>query len=294
MTGVRVLSLASGSSGNALVIDAGATRLLIDAGISAMRIERGLAKVGLSAASLTGILVTHEHIDHIAGLSVLCRRHRLPVYMTRGTARAVTGLERVAIESIDSGGTFALGEAVVTAIPVRHDAAEPCGFQVKVGGMTLTHLTDFGAPDTHLVAPLAESDLIVIEANHDLDRLWNGHYAWPLKQRIASPTGHLCNDDCGALLAAAVGGDQQPTIWLAHLSEDNNDPVSAETTVRRELGNRPIDLTVLPRYAPSHPWLSPPIQPTHRQPHPSEATTTAATAAASQHSPGARQSPRGR
>lgn len=252
--GVRVVSLASGSSGNALLIDAGQTRLLIDVGLSALRIERELAALGVSAASLTAVLVSHEHIDHVAGLSVLGRRHRLPLVLTAGTAEAVPGIAQLDQQRIGPLQTLAIGTAQVTAIPVRHDAAEPCGFQICLPGATIVVLTDLGYPDRHLDPLVAAADLIVVEANHDLDRLWSGPYTWPLKQRVASETGHLCNDDCGLLLARAINDERRRTVWLAHLSAENNDPTTARTTVAERIGDRPLTLAVLPRRSRGPIW----------------------------------------
>jgi phosphoribosyl 1,2-cyclic phosphodiesterase len=251
---VRVVSLASGSSGNALLIDAGHTRLLIDAGISARRIEQGLARFGVRAATLDGMLVTHEHIDHVTGLPVLARRHGLPVYLTPGTARALPLTSLVDRRTIARGATFDVGRATVTAVPVSHDAAEPCGYLVAVGGATIAVFTDLGCAPPHLHEPLRLADLIVLEANHDLDRLWTGRYPWHLKQRVASDTGHLCNDDCGTLLAAAVEDERPRTVWLAHLSQENNEPEIAHAAVGALVAGRRLDLAVLPRHATGPVW----------------------------------------
>jgi len=251
---VRVVSLASGSSGNALLIDAGETRLLVDAGISARRIEHGLARLGVRAATLDGILVTHEHIDHVSGLPVLARRHGLTVHLTPGTARALGGLGGLSHRLVGRGTTFDVGGATVTALPVRHDGADPVGFIVEIGATTVVVFTDLGCPEPHLREPLRRADLIILEANHDLDRLWNGHYPWRLKQRVASPTGHLCNDDCGALLAEAVEDERARTVWLAHLSQENNEPAIAHTTVAAHVTGRHLDLHVLPRHDPGPIW----------------------------------------
>jgi phosphoribosyl 1,2-cyclic phosphodiesterase len=254
MVGVRVRSLASGSDGNALLIDAGSTRLLLDAGLPARRLEQALQATGVAPASLSAVLLSHEHTDHSQGLASLARRHALPVYLTAGTARHCAGLAGLRLELIEPAGGFQIGQTTITTIPLRHDAAEPCGFCVSGDGWTITLLTDFGAPDAHLIAPIAAADLVVIEANHDLDRLWSGPYSWPLKRRIASPTGHLCNDDCGALLAAALTDHRQRTVWLAHLSAENNEAGLALATVGRQLADRPVTLAVLPPLTGGPPW----------------------------------------
>jgi phosphoribosyl 1,2-cyclic phosphodiesterase len=251
---VRVVSLASGSSGNALLIDAVHTRLLIDAGISARRIEQGLARVGVRATTLDGVLITHEHIDHICGLPVLARRFALTVHLTAGTDRALRTTGRLARRIIGQSSTFDVGQATVTAMPVRHDGAEPCGYIVEVSGATIAVFTDLGCAEPHLREPLRRADLIVLEANHDLDRLWSGRYPWPLKQRVAGPTGHLCNDDCGDLLASAVEDERPRTVWLAHLSQENNEPAIAHAAVAARTAGRRLDLRVLPRHDPGPLW----------------------------------------
>jgi phosphoribosyl 1,2-cyclic phosphodiesterase len=254
---VRVLSLASGSSGNALLIDAGHTHLLIDAGIPARRIEQGLARLGLTAAALDGVLVSHEHVDHVSGLPTLARRHGLTVHWTAGTARVMAGISgRLAQRVVAQGATIDVGRASVTFMPVSHDGAEPVGFVVEVAGATIAVFTDLGVAEPHLYEPLRRADLIVLEANHDLDRLWSGIYPWSLKQRVASTIGHLCNEDSGALLATAIEDTRPRTVWLAHLSEINNEPALAYDAVDRATAGRALDLHVLPRHTDGPLWTA--------------------------------------
>ena len=254
MAGVRVVSLASGSSGNALLIDAGHTRLLLDAGISARRIGRSLADHGVALGSLDGVLLTHEHSDHITGVDTLGRRYGLTFYLTAGTARAFPLVKRLSHRLIPRAATFSVGGATVTSVPVSHDATETCGYVVEVNGATIAVFTDLGCGEAHLHEPLRRADLIVLEANHDLDQLWNGHYPWFLKNRVASPTGHLCNLDCGQLLAESIADRRERTVWLAHLSQDNNHPMLALTTVSAQVAGRALALRVLPRHVCGPVW----------------------------------------
>jgi phosphoribosyl 1,2-cyclic phosphodiesterase len=150
--------------------------------------------------------------------------------------------------------SFDVGQATVTPIPVSHDAVEPCGYVVEVAGTTIAVFTDLGCPEAHLTEPLRRADLIVLEANHDLDRLWNGAYPWVLKQRVASDRGHLCNDDCGLLLASAIEDQRPRTVWLAHLSQENNDPATALATVQPQVAGRALRLDVLPRHTAGPVW----------------------------------------
>ena len=256
MARARVISLASGSSGNALVIDAGETRLLVDAGISARRLDRGLAEFGVSPASLDAVLITHEHTDHVSGLHVFGRRHRIPCYLTAGTARATPGLAGLPHHIIGRADTFGVGRATVTAFPVQHDSTDPVGYVVEVADVTIAVFTDLGSPEPHLHEPLERADLIVLEANHDLDRLWGGGYPWHLKRRIAGQNGHLCNDDCGDLLAAAIDDTRARAVWLAHLSPENNDAATAAASVAARVDGRALALTVLPRFTAGPIWES--------------------------------------
>ncbi len=235
METVWVQSLGSGSAGNALVFHAGGRAVLIDHGISPRALRTALAIHGLAPADLDAILITHEHTDHVHGLRAGLLTTACPVVGTEGTlAHLPTARGRSLVAG--PGQSLCIGTWEITALPVSHDAAAPCGFSVASHGLRCTVLTDLGERSGMAGEYLAASDLLVIEANHDAAMLRSGPYPAHLKRRVLSPAGHLSNDDCGHLLAAALGSAPRPrTVWLAHLSTTNNRPLAARQTVERAL-----------------------------------------------------------
>ena len=231
---MRVVNLASGSSGNALVIDDGQDRVLVDCGIGPRILRQRLADIDIPIDRLTATLITHEHVDHVRGLAAVIKTGR-PVYCTAGTAR-YAGIPYAGYQHVAAGIPIAVGALVITPLAISHDAAEPTGYIVAGAEATVVIVTDTGVADQiHLSAMLA-ADLIVVEANYDDGMLRNGPYPLHLKRRVASSTGHLCNDDCADLVREVQRGTtRRPQIWLAHLSETNNRPEVAERTVRSVL-----------------------------------------------------------
>lgn len=237
---MQVTSLASGSSGNALVIEHMGASLLVDCGLAPRRLASLLREAGTPPAELSAVLITHEHSDHIAGINAIPRKAEVPFYMTPGTHQAnprIQGSEvfagRPVIEQ-PLGSTRSIGPFEVTSFPVSHDGAEVCGYLIEAAERSVAVFTDLGMAEAHLHEPLARAELIVIEANHDEGMLWNGPYPWHLKRRVASPRGHLSNAACAGLLC-----DILPTtgreIWLAHLSRTNNRAPIASSAVRSTL-----------------------------------------------------------
>jgi phosphoribosyl 1,2-cyclic phosphodiesterase len=234
---VRFASLGSGSGGNALVVEAGATRVLVDCGFSVEETERRLARLGLAATDLAGILVTHEHGDHADGAGAFARRHGLRVWMTHGTLRATVeaGAADAGVTVIESDAPFALGDLEVRPFPVPHDAREPVQFVLGDGARRVGVLTDIGASTRHVEAMLSGCDALVLECNHDEQMLAEGRYPGWLKARIAGPFGHLANAAAAALLAALDRSRLQHVV-AAHLSETNNRPELARTALAGVLG----------------------------------------------------------
>lgn len=232
---MQFLCVASGSKGNCYYVDDGRDAVLIDCGISAKRLETALAGFGGTPERLRGIFVTHEHRDHISGVGVLLRRYHLPLWGSAATLRAMD--ERI-IGRVDEDLFHALpyegadvGDFHIHATGVSHDAADPVSYEVHWHGRKLSMLTDSGfASDANLSA-LSDSDLIVVEANHDPDLLRDGPYPAALKRRIHGDRGHLSNADCGRALNEIMSGRTRHVI-LAHLSETNNNPQLAYHTVR--------------------------------------------------------------
>jgi phosphoribosyl 1,2-cyclic phosphodiesterase len=233
---VRVVNLASGSSGNALLIESGGDRVLVDCGIGPRILAQRLEAVGAPVSSLTATLLSHEHIDHVRGLPAVIK-HGGPIYCTVGTARHA-GIHYAGYQHVAAGVPFTAGGLTITPIAISHDAVEPTGFLVAGRDATVAVITDTGiAEQAHLVAMLA-ADLIVVEANYDDHMLRFGPYPAHLKRRVASNVGHLCNDDSAALLREVQRtSGKRPDVWLAHLSETNNRPEIAEQTVRAVLGS---------------------------------------------------------
>jgi len=240
-----VRSLGSGSSGNALLIDAGTTSLVVDCGIGPRALVAGLAAANRTIGELKAVLLTHEHVDHVRALPRVAKEG-VPLIATTGTARAA-GVPPKSVESVRDGREVRIAEASVVPIGVSHDAAEPCGYHIRLAGIAVTVVTDLGRPEPALLEYLAASDLIVLEANHDEALLRAGPYPAHLKRRVLSPTGHLSNADCGRLLGDALATSaRSPTVWLAHLSTTNNRPALARQAVERALVVRGLTPPVVP------------------------------------------------
>ena len=246
-----VHTLASGSSGNAVLLSCDGTHLLIDAGISCRRITTSLDQLGLTVADLTAVLITHTHTDHVSGLQTLLKRGTFPV---RATPRACRELEyRFAglsdrLEPLDPCRPAEIVCCTVTAIPTSHDAPGSCGFRVDTASGSAGLLTDTGYVTDEAAEQLSGVDLAVLEANHDIETLRSGPYPYYLKQRILGLGGHLSNDDAAAF-AAALAESGTSEIVLAHLSRENNTPAMARTAVETALaaaGMAPT-LSVAPR-----------------------------------------------
>lgn len=259
---IVVRSLGSGSSGNALLVDTGDCLLVVDCGIGPRALVHGLHAAGRRFEDLDAVLLTHEHTDHVRSLPTIVAR-QVPVLATPGTARA-TRLPIAGWQPVRPHGTLKLGLTEVTALPVSHDAAEPCGYYLRSQSRAVTILTDLGIAHESLHDYLAASDLIVLEANHDEAMLRFGPYPAHLKRRVRSPTGHLSNAECGSLLVTALPADNRArTIWLAHLSATNNRPELARTTVQAALSEhgRQAKVLPLPRYGQDIVWQSGPTAP---------------------------------
>jgi phosphoribosyl 1,2-cyclic phosphodiesterase len=250
---LRVTSLASGSSGNALLIQTDGAALLIDCGLPQRVIERHLGHAGLRPSDLTAIMLTHEHGDHVLSAGPLARRHGIPVVANAATAAALggalSGVERLNLAVDD---TIALGPFGVRSFAVPHDAAAPVGYCIQAGGWCVGVAIDLGSWDQGVLESLRLADLVVLEANHDRERLRLAPYDWSVKQRIYSRLGHLDNMEAGALLARLGADGRRRTAWLAHLSERANSPQIATKIVSSVLSMAQVecfDIHALPRRA---------------------------------------------
>lgn len=250
--------LASGSEGNCLLVSAGGTLLLVDAGISARRICGALQALALSPADISGVLLTHEHTDHICGVATLTKQHRLPLYASRGTAEALCRKSSCAadvLRVIPRRGVFNIGNAQITVFPTSHDAAESIDFRVDHDGASIGILTDTGFVTPEAEQALQGVGLLVLESNHDEEWLLSGPYPYYLKQRILGARGHLSNAAAGAFARRlAEGGTRQ--FVLAHLSRENNTPERARQTLERALAGLDAAVTVAPRSELSGPYTA--------------------------------------
>ena len=219
--------LASGSSGNAVYVRAGRTSLLFDAGISRRELFSRLEGIGVKPERIDGAFLSHEHVDHSRSIGVVQRSLGIPVYATPGTlAAAYHYLDEDGEAAIISGKgdtpePLAIGDAIVTPVRVPHDAAEPLCFTVEHRGKRLGIFTDLGSPTPAVRGALSGLDCAVLEANHSIDMLWNGPYPLYLKQRIASPSGHLANEQAASLLMENAP-ERLSAVLLAHRSLHNN------------------------------------------------------------------------
>ena len=223
--------LYSGSSGNALFCQYGDTRLLIDAGKSGRAIEDALDRIGADIRTISGVLITHEHSDHISGVGVLARKYHLPVYATEGTWKEMEGkIGRIPADvrcEIAAGRDFTLGSVGVVPFPIPHDAADPVGFRLYGGGVSVSTATDLGYFSDEVWSNVAGSTLVLLESNHDPDMLRaNPRYSAPLKARILGNRGHLSNEACAQALLRLIAAGTSDVI-LGHLSGENNTPTLA-------------------------------------------------------------------
>jgi len=285
---MRVVSLGSGSTGNALLVEAGPqgrTRLLIDAGLSMRTIAARLLSVGVAPAQLRAILVTHEHSDHVQGIAMLTKRYALPIVtdpltyaaieagLTMGVWRSDSGrliAARVELDEIDVvsssaqtgqivgqeaeknpssetstplppaiplplGSYCTIGDIEVQSFPTSHDAVAPAGYLLQAGGCRMCIVTDSGEVTPTMLEYMRHADLLILESNHDRERLLRGPYPQMLKQRIIGPTGHLSNDQAAEAVLKTWRPKGPRWLWLAHLSRTNNTPAIALHTMRTRL-----------------------------------------------------------
>ncbi|MBC3889949.1 MBL fold metallo-hydrolase [Acetobacterium paludosum] len=233
---MKFCSLYSGSSGNSLFVSNKNTKLLVDAGLSGIRIQRALTDIGEKSDEVCGILVTHEHRDHIHGLGVMSRRFDLPIYANEKTWEAmVDDLGKIAphnIKTFEFDKPFSVEDLEIEAFRTSHDAADSAGFIINDGKKRLGIATDSGIITPEMTKALFGCDLTLLESNHDVSMLEAGSYPFYLKQRIKSDYGHLSNEIAGNLALSLVKKGTKHLI-LAHLSEENNYPLLAyETTAR--------------------------------------------------------------
>lgn len=255
---LTLTTLASGSSGNCALISDGATHILVDAGISARRITTALKGLDIDPRELSGVLVTHEHTDHICGLKTLTKQLPVPIYASAGTARQMC--YRIAfleerMRTFEPGASFCVGSLEVETFPTCHDSAQSNGYAVSSGGRKASVVTDLGHLTQEVREGIRGSHLLVAETNHDVEWVQSGAYPYFLKARILGDQGHLSNE-AGAELICSAAEAGASTVVLAHLSKENNTPARAYDTVytalmrRGAIIDRDVKLDVAPRIEP--------------------------------------------
>lgn len=248
-------SIVSGSSGNSAIFSDGTTNILIDCGLSGKKIAAYLNDIGISPYNLDGILVTHEHNDHINGVGIISRKFDVPVYASGGTwdNMNIGQIAEKNIHRFDENAPIELGSVVVTPFDIPHDAAQPTGFLICAQGKKFAVATDMGFVDDVVVDALSGCSAIILEANYDEHMLLTGRYPQQLKRRIGGKKGHLDNKDTG-VLASKLAKAGTTRIMLGHLSNENNSPEIAFAEVARELElngiyvGKDVQLSVAPRY----------------------------------------------
>ena len=248
--GVSVSVLASGSRGNATLVESSSARILVDAGISCRETFKRLKSIGRDPREISAVLITHEHSDHISGLATLAKKLKVPIFMTGATyqvwARTVKDSSgeppQVAkLEVFSPGRSFQIADITVMPFTIPHDAADPVGFTFRAEGTKVAVVTDLGYMPASVCDHLRKCDVLIVESNHDLEMLRGGSYPWSVKQRVMSRVGHLSNESLAQFFAQDYDGGAS-YIVLAHLSEQNNHPEIALRAAENALG---LQMTLL-------------------------------------------------
>lgn len=237
---MRLCSIASGSSGNCIYVGSETAHLLVDIGISGRRAEGGLRELELTGRDVDGILVTHEHADHIQGLGVFARKYEIPIYATKGTIDAIKScgtlgkIDEALFRPVVEDEKFSIKDLTIRPMRISHDAAQPVGYRISYGNKKVAICTDLGTYNDYTVECLKGMDALLLEANHDVNMLQVGPYPYYLKQRILGDRGHLSNENSGRLLCRILH-DNLKAVLLGHLSKENNLPELAFESVRMEI-----------------------------------------------------------
>lgn len=252
---LKYCSLYSGSTGNSFFVQSDTTSVLIDAGVSSKKIIEALEKIDVSINQISGILVTHEHIDHTKSLATLSNKYNIPIYANKKTWLALGTIGEKVLENnkkiFNTQENFKIGDFKIFPFSTPHDAADPCGFNIYNSGKKISIATDLGCITKDLLEHLKNSSSILLESNYDPEVLKCSRYPYLLKQRISGNNGHLSNITAGKVLANLYNFGLNQAL-LIHLSKENNFPELAYETVIGELSNcKDISINVAPRDNPS-------------------------------------------
>lgn len=242
---LRFSVLASGSTGNAFYIESDEQRLLVDAGLSGKQMDKLFGEISVDPAKLTGILVTHEHSDHIKGLGIIARKYNLPIYANTKTWKAMErSIGKLTLDQkfhFEMGEVKTFGDIDIESFGVSHDAVEPMFYTFNKGEKKVALVTDLGYVSERIKKTVENADAYIFEANHDVEMLRMGRYPWSVKRRILGDSGHVSNEDCGLALADIISNETR-RVYLAHLSQDNNMKDLARMSVDHVLKERGIQL----------------------------------------------------
>lgn len=233
---IRFIPLASSSKGNSIFIGTKNTRILIDAGLTCKKLDAILSKINEDIKKLDAIFVTHEHIDHIAGVGVISRKHDIPIYATEKTwnymkkSSKIGEVKRHNIQVIYVDEEVFVNEIKIKPFNISHDAVQPVGYKVVIGNEKLAVATDLGCITEEVLYHLKGCNRLLLESNHDVKMLKEGRYPYPLKRRVLSDFGHLSNENCGKFLVL-LNDDNLKEVYLGHLSDENNTQELALETV---------------------------------------------------------------
>ena len=239
-------SLYSGSSGNSILLGSEKTKILIDAGLSGKKIIDGLQEVGQNPNEIDGIFITHEHSDHIKGAGILSRKFNIPIYANELTWKAMEkSLGKIKEENIKimpKRSTMSLNDLDITSFNTPHDSVASTGYTIKHKGKSASIATDIGTFTEEILRNIRESEVILLESNHDVQMVKFGPYPYELKRRVLSEVGHLSNEDCGKAIVDIMKHDMHRKIILGHLSNTNNVPELAEQAVINVLSAHKINI----------------------------------------------------
>lgn len=241
---IKLTSLFSSSKGNCTYVFSENTKILVDVGVSTKRVVDALAKQSVNPSEIDGILITHEHSDHIKGIKVFCKKYKVPVFASKKTWQALVSLEieNSLKKEFEPCVDFSIGDINIHPFSIPHDAIDPCGFNLLCQKEKVTVATDIGHITPDLLSSFESSSTILLESNHDISMLKAGNYPYMLKQRIAGNYGHLSNLTSAETIEYLIKKGTKNFI-LAHLSEENNIPSLALETVKSRLFSNNIDLT---------------------------------------------------
>lgn len=244
---MRFSVLASGSTGNAFYIETDEVRLLVDAGLSGKQLDRLFGEIQIDPSKLSGILVTHEHSDHIKGLGIIARKYNLPIYANAKTWQAMdNSIGEISVDQkfhFEANSVKTFGNIDIESFSVSHDAVDPMFFTFHRGNKKVALVTDLGYVSERIKKTIEGANAYIFEANHDVSMLQMGRYPWSVKRRILGDSGHVSNEDCGLALCDVISNETD-RVYLAHLSKDNNMKELARMSVDQVLKERGIKMNL--------------------------------------------------